>query len=72
MKKWVESTLCRRELILQYFDETLSGKIPFCCDQCGLKLNDYQTGQQTLTLKENEQLWKDYLAKILTNRELSK
>ncbi|MFJ5715696.1 RecQ family ATP-dependent DNA helicase [Neobacillus sp. NPDC093127] len=72
MKKWVEATSCRRELILQYFDETLSEKIPCCCDQCGLKLNDYQNEKQTLTLKENEQLWKDYLAKILTNRELSK
>ncbi|KLT17135.1 RecQ family ATP-dependent DNA helicase [Neobacillus vireti] len=72
MKKWVEATSCRRELILRYFDEASSGKVPFCCDQCGLQLNDYQTGQLAPMPKANEELWKDYLAKILINRELSK
>jgi ATP-dependent DNA helicase RecQ len=72
MKKWVETNLCRREIILKYFDEVMTKKINPCCDICGLRLNDYQAmNQNNLPLvKTDEENWKDYLAKILINCEL--
>ncbi|MEH7086190.1 ATP-dependent DNA helicase RecQ [Neobacillus drentensis] len=72
MKKWVESRFCRRENILQYFDETLLNKVNKCCDICGLQIIDYQTSKSSNDplVKETEQNWKEYLAKILINSEL--
>lgn len=72
MKKWVESNLCRREYILQYFDETLSNKVYPCCDICGLQINDYQAinPNNFPSVKTTEKNWNNYLAKILINSEL--
>ena len=72
MKTWVESNTCRREKILQYFEEILAEKVNPCCDICGLRINEYQTNHSNKipSLKETEQTWKDYLAKILINSEL--
>jgi len=71
MKKWVESPSCRREFILRYFDEVLPKKVASCCDHCGLQLNDYLPTDKTQLSKKSEEKWKDYLAKILINSELS-
>ncbi|WP_144547528.1 ATP-dependent DNA helicase RecQ [Bacillus sp. X1(2014)] len=72
MKKWVESRFCRRENILQYFDETLLNKVNKCCDICGLQIIDYQTSNSSNDplVEKTEQNWKEYLAKILINSEL--
>jgi len=72
MKKWVQSNLCRREHILQYFDEILSKKVYPCCDLCGIQLTDYQTSNpaNVPSVKTTEQNWQDYLAKILINCEM--
>ncbi|CAH2715704.1 ATP-dependent RNA helicase DbpA [Neobacillus rhizosphaerae] len=72
MKKWVESTSCRRESILDYFTEILSDKVPSCCDQCGLQLSEYKSNKKTPVLTAEEEKWKDYLAKILLNSGLTK
>lgn len=72
MKKWAESRLCRRQNILQYFDETLLNTVNKCCDICGLQIIDYQTSHSSdfPLVKKTEQNWKEYLAKILINSEL--
>lgn len=72
MKTWVESNSCRREYILQYFDETLLNKVNQCCDICGLQFNEYQTRDASnfSSVNKTEQNWKNYLAKILINSEL--
>ncbi|MFZ7945092.1 MULTISPECIES: RecQ family ATP-dependent DNA helicase [Bacillaceae] len=71
MKKWVESTSCRRERVLQYFDEILQKKVSSCCDICGFELQDYQSTQNGTPDKSRVEKWEDYLAKILINSELS-
>ena len=72
MKKWAESRLCRRQNILQYFDETLLNKVNKCCDICGLQIIDYQTSHSSELplVRKTEQNWKELLAKILINSEL--
>jgi len=72
MKSWVESNSCRREKILQYFDETLIDKVKQCCDKCGLLINEYHRihSDNSPSVKETEQSWKEYLTKILFNSEL--
>ncbi|WP_066060885.1 RecQ family ATP-dependent DNA helicase [Neobacillus soli] len=71
MKKWVESTLCRRAFIFDYFDEKMLEQTPSCCDICGLQLDDYQTTSKVSTVKNTaEENWQEYLAKILINCEL--
>lgn len=72
MKKWVETTHCRREYILKYFDETLFKEVNPCCDVCGLQINEYQANNDNHFPSEitNEKNWNDYLAKILINGEL--
>jgi len=70
MKKLVEISTCRREFLLQYFDERLINKIPSCCDNCGLELSTYQTSKTTSLSRGKCEDWKDYLSKILINREL--
>jgi ATP-dependent DNA helicase RecQ len=72
MKKWVESNVCRRQFILEYFDETMVNKVNHCCDKCGLQLNEYQMNSSNPfpSIEKTEQNWKDYLAKILNYSEL--
>ncbi|WP_040208307.1 RecQ family ATP-dependent DNA helicase [Neobacillus jeddahensis] len=68
MKKFVEASTCRREYILNYFDETASKKNHSCCDICGLELSDYQPTVVEPSVKRPDEKWKDYLAKILINK----
>lgn len=72
MKKWVQSNLCRREHILQYFDEILTNKVHPCCDVCGIQLTDYQSSNPANDPSEKTtgKRWQDYLAKILINCEM--
>ncbi|NRD80606.1 RecQ family ATP-dependent DNA helicase [Bacillus sp. BRMEA1] len=66
MKNWIESTCCRREYILQYFEETLSRKISPCCDCCGIELESFQSfAKKHDTLIEST--WQEYLSEILIN-----
>jgi ATP-dependent DNA helicase RecQ len=72
MKKWVQSNLCRREHILQYFDEILTNKVHPCCDVCGIQLTDYQSSNPANDPSEKTtgKKWQDYLAEILINCEM--
>ncbi|MDR6998584.1 ATP-dependent DNA helicase RecQ [Neobacillus niacini] len=73
MKKWVESNTCRREVILNYFEETpISNKVNPCCDCCGMNLLDYQSIDKQDSTEESQKKWKEYLEKILINSEMSK
>ena len=65
MKKWIESTSCRREFILQYFEESSSHKAEPCCDFCGLQLNQYASKNNRRVPEVIVESWKDYLMKIL-------
>lgn len=73
MRRFVHADTCRREFIFDYFEEEfVHNRIPSCCDICGVNLSDYQATSHTLLREITEENWKDYLAKILINSELSK
>ncbi|MBM7651476.1 RecQ family ATP-dependent DNA helicase [Neobacillus cucumis] len=73
MRRFVHADTCRREFIFDYFEEEfVHNKIPSCCDICGVNLSAYQATSHTLLRETTEENWKDYLAKILINSELSK
>jgi ATP-dependent DNA helicase RecQ len=69
-KQWLDTDSCRRELLLEYFGETLSTKIQPCCDLCGIQLSQYQAVTEQQKTITTEKLWDQYLAKILINSEL--
>jgi ATP-dependent DNA helicase RecQ len=71
MKEWVDSTACRRDFLLQYFEETASGKSQNCCDICGVHLSNYKASEIEALTAKDELDWKSYLAKILINSEMS-
>jgi ATP-dependent DNA helicase RecQ len=72
MKKWIKSNSCRRELILDYFEEVaVKESVMNCCDICGIQFDQYQTTESEQTNHMIEGMWKDYLANILLNSELS-
>jgi ATP-dependent DNA helicase RecQ len=72
MKKWIKSNSCRRELFLDYFEEVaVKESVMNCCDICGIQFDQYQTTESEQTKHMIEGMWKDYLANILLNSELS-
>ncbi|MDR7075245.1 ATP-dependent DNA helicase RecQ [Neobacillus niacini] len=72
LKKWIKSNSCRRDLILDYFEEeAIKEKVSNCCDVCGVQLDQYNAKESAQTYPANEGMWKDYLANILLNSELS-
>ncbi|WP_462412068.1 RecQ family ATP-dependent DNA helicase [Neobacillus sp. Marseille-QA0830] len=66
MKMWAESKKCRREAVLDYFDETTTDKPEACCDLCSLDLHRYQTITKPIKLVTNEETWQEYLTKLLS------
>ncbi|MEH7494960.1 RecQ family ATP-dependent DNA helicase [Neobacillus niacini] len=73
LKKWIKSKSCRRELILDYFDEEqVMGRKQNCCDVCGIQFDQYHALGSIQTYPVKDEMWKDYLAKILLNGELRK
>ncbi|TDL77024.1 ATP-dependent DNA helicase RecQ [Rhodococcus qingshengii] len=73
MKKWIKSKSCRRELILEYFEEgAVKESVRNCCDICGIHFDQYQATEGEQTNHVIEGMWKDYLTNILLNSELSK
>ncbi|MFP7297804.1 RecQ family ATP-dependent DNA helicase [Neobacillus niacini] len=73
LKKWIKSKSCRRDLIIDYFEEVgRKESLMNCCDICGIDLDSYQAGEREEPNYVNEGIWKDYLANILLNSELSK
>jgi ATP-dependent DNA helicase RecQ len=72
MKDWIDHSFCRRDFLLQYFEETANKKVDQCCDYCGLQLKLYNASLEATSSIKNDWEWKDYLAKILINSEMSK
>lgn len=72
LKNWIQSKSCRRELILDYFEEeAINNKVKSCCDVCGIHLAQYESKERNESVPAKNEMWKDYLAKILLNSELS-
>lgn len=64
VKKWIESEQCRRNLILDYFEEPPIRMVDSCCDHCGLDMQVYEAKLPDRNV--NELLnWKNYLYAIL-------
>ncbi|WP_042457974.1 RecQ family ATP-dependent DNA helicase [Neobacillus dielmonensis] len=67
MKKWVESKTCRRQGVLEYFDETLSDRPESCCDICGFDLHNYHAANKPTKMTEADETWQMYLTKLLNS-----
>ncbi len=66
VQKWIHSKECRRNGILEYFEETAKGiQNQNCCDQCGLDILPYVVKEKNPPPEEYEVDWKEYLEKIL-------
>jgi ATP-dependent DNA helicase RecQ len=73
LKEWIRSNFCRREIILNYFEEELMPEPnEYCCDNCGLEVASYKQKDSSVGSSANQSGWKDYLENILTNSRLSK
>ncbi|MGE8204366.1 RecQ family ATP-dependent DNA helicase [Heyndrickxia sp. NPDC080065] len=64
MKKWIQSTNCRRRGILQYFNEKPISQNYNCCDKCGIQMNDYNMKDLDVFIEEKEN-WLSMLNKLL-------
>jgi ATP-dependent DNA helicase RecQ len=69
VKNWIDTTTCRREHILNYFEEDKNPNRTNCCDLCGIQLERYfstmSRGNDTNKLED----WKESLSKILLNKQ---
>lgn len=63
--KWIESKQCRRDYILNYFEEELTNSVNNCCDQCGIDLASYKVKDKKIPDEENQEDWKECLSKLL-------
>lgn len=68
MKKWSQHTNCRREKILNYFDEEKKINIEDCCDVCGIHLESFHKMEEKLENTLSPFDWKNYLSTILLNK----
>ncbi|KAF0816976.1 ATP-dependent DNA helicase RecS (RecQ family) [Bacillus sp. ZZV12-4809] len=63
--RWVHSRNCRRENILSCFDEEKNTSVQFCCDICGLQIENFirntKSDNQGSTLYD----WKNHLEYLL-------
>ena len=67
--KWIESNQCRRDYILEYFEESLNRQNPQCCDRCGIDLLQYEAKGTEKPVEIIQEQWKEYLSKILLLQE---
>lgn len=66
--KWLQTPSCRRNFILEYFEENISTQPKKCCDLCGITLHDYfkvEIGDKDEPEVFN---WDSYLKKILISK----
>lgn len=66
MKNWIEAKHCRRQMILEYFNEKTVAQNNGCCDICGVNLQDF-AGKLPSQVSDRLGNWKDYLRDILVN-----
>lgn len=65
MVQFAESNQCKRELLLHYFDETVSVKPEPCCSSCGLDIGHYQATEEISSKSaEGYSDWKNLLNKL--------
>ncbi|MDT8860053.1 ATP-dependent DNA helicase [Alkalihalobacillus sp. MEB130] len=62
--RWIRTTSCRRELLLDYFSEKVEKTPESCCDNCGSSLELFEK-KDYRTLSANVQSWKEILEDIL-------
>lgn len=67
MKQFVHSSICRREQLLHYYEESLVQRPDACCDRCGLNLHDYEGTSRSVRLEFTD--WKSELARLLKQSE---
>lgn len=65
VKKWIDVIGCRRDFILQHFDEPIARKAPNCCDYCQIEWIQYMENEREREQDQEKEQWKEYLAKIL-------
>jgi ATP-dependent DNA helicase RecQ len=66
VKQWVESNGCRRDFILNYFEEKPNlNVVENCCDHCGVELSNFKINDTRNFSEKSQENWIDYLAKIL-------
>lgn len=70
MLQWVLSNRCRREFLLNYFEEQVTSKIEQCCDICGIDEKNYSASHKMRKNHLGKIEWKEYLAGLLLNSEL--
>jgi ATP-dependent DNA helicase RecQ len=63
--KWIDSNNCRRDFILNYFEEAANRGVQNCCDHCGIEIAIYKKNDMEILNEVNQEHWIDYLAKIL-------
>ena len=68
MTSWCQTTACRRQQILDYFQEQeRESKIENCCDICGIHLSSYHRNQNQKDSLD-DLCWKHRLAKLLLKK----
>jgi ATP-dependent DNA helicase RecQ len=63
--KWIDSDDCKRDFILNYFEEEANRNVDNCCDRCGIEFTHYERKDEEILPEVNHEHWIDYLAKIL-------
>lgn len=65
--RWIQSLECRRNGIMNYFEENRKLENPFCCDNCGETVEASYAHLPKVPLKENstDSNWKQVLASML-------
>ncbi|PLS16383.1 ATP-dependent DNA helicase [Bacillus sp. M6-12] len=67
--QWLQSSECRRKLLLNYFQEEKKAIIPYCCDNCGFSnarlFEELPAGNQQNSTVEQNFSWKKELESIL-------
>ncbi|MDZ5471168.1 ATP-dependent DNA helicase RecQ (plasmid) [Bacillus sp. 31A1R] len=64
--RWTNSIQCRREKILNYFDEQKKMDIRNCCDICGMDMQSFYKKENEAHSIDFQFHWKDYLQAMLT------
>ena len=65
MLNWIHAPGCKREIILEPFDERLSSYPQNCCSNCGINLNSFKKNETLNDLPSDIGNWKKDLASIL-------
>lgn len=65
MLDWIQSKRCKREFIMEAFNEELANKPANCCSSCGINREHYKETKSSIEQEETVMDWKHDLASIL-------